>query len=188
MKYILFLFLLSIPCLGYSQYSSEIKLSKTLDESRMGLWTNGDYKMYIELNTLESSFRNTYNSYNQSTLRSYTEDTVTSKFYLLTAQRYLLAADLLKNAESGFNLRSLIIYFGVEDKQYDLGNSYIVGRYVTQMVESGNAAVYYKGERIYTLQRLITSQGHGLDYGYDALIYYDDKENCAITYYQHLGW
>ena len=88
------------------------------------------------------------------------------------------------------NLRTLILYNGTEDIRQNNGSSTIVGNAVKQLVEQGKAIVYYKGKRIFTLQRSseLINQNDILNHGYETRIFYDDKENCIFRDYQIMGW
>lgn len=188
MKYNLFLFLFTLRFIAASQDVHEIRLSKTLNETRMGLWTSGDYDIYVEMTTLETSFQNTYKNYLNASLNRNNVDTVTSALYNITSKRYQVAADQMKLGENGFDLRKLILYFGLENDKENAGNSFIVENFITQLVENGTAVVFYKGERIYTLKKKYEPEGEGLNFGYHIRIYYDDPEKCIVRYYRHLGW
>ena len=204
MKALVLLFLAALHIPGSAQHVVEINLSKTLDETRMGHWTTGDYTVYIELGALETSFRNTYSNYLAASKNLSMEDSVTYTLNTLAAKRYLAAADQLQAADQaqtplplrgispgmgeGFDLRKLIIYYGPENDTANSGSSPIVESYVRQLVESGTAAVVYKGKRIFTLKNLQESEGIGLDFGYNVKVYFNDPENCLFKYYRHLGW
>ncbi|KOY86191.1 hypothetical protein AD998_08540 [bacterium 336/3] len=154
----------------------------------MGLWTNGDYKIYVELSVLEADFRDVYKSYiNVSTNRK-NMDTVTVNLYKATAERYLFVAEQLKVAKNGFDLRNLVIYFGLDNEQQNKGDSFIVESYIRQLVERGNAALFYKGNRIFTLKKIMQLEGTGVGFGYEVRIYFDNAENYAFKYYIHNNW
>ena len=187
MKNILFLLLVISPFFCVAQDIHEIKLSGSLNETRMGKWTMGDYSVYIEMSSLETSFRNTGNSYLKS-VSGYPNDDSTAIFYKLTAQRYLEAADQLHNAGNGFDLKSLRVYYGPGNENENSIHSFIVQNYVRRLVKSGMSAVYYQGKRVYILKRLHKQEGEGLSYDYLSLIYFDDIENCLFKDYHHVGW
>jgi hypothetical protein len=188
MSSILLFFLIALQGPDYRQQVSEITLSKTIDESRMGIWTQGDYHIHIELNTLDSIFRNSYESYRTSNSYQQHQDTLTASFYAITSKRYLLAANQLKEASNGFDLRKLVLYFGQENERENSGNSFIVARQINHFVETGNAVVYYKGKRLQSLIRQMKMQGEGLNFGYTIMIYAEDSTNCVVQYDQHVGW
>ncbi len=184
MKRIVLLFLLTLSLVGHAQSNSEINLSKTLPETRMGLWTNGDYKIYVSLDSLEKAFR----SAGEQSLKSAQTYPLSDSTYLFTTQRYLKAADQLKTAENGFDLRSLVLYHGRNNEQNNAGNSYIVLSYVKVFVQAGDGIVYYKDARVYMLQVRYIPEGDGLMFGSTTVIYVDDVANFAFKDYQHYGW
>ena len=57
MKLLLFSLLLFLNFTAFSQYDSEIKLSKSMPETRMGKWTVGDYTVLISLDTIAVMLR-----------------------------------------------------------------------------------------------------------------------------------
>jgi hypothetical protein len=189
MKCILFLFLLILSFSGQSQTFGEIKLSKEVNEERMGLWTKGDYKVYVALSSIASNFQSSSKSYSEAALTYQFTDSSGPAFYKQTAERYQVAADQLEKADDGFDLRSLIVYLGIENENENQGNSMVVESFIKQMVKSGKAAVFYKGERLFVLKSRYESRGEGiLDHGYEIRIYVDDPDNYLFTEYQHLGW
>jgi hypothetical protein len=175
MKQIIFHFLLALPFFGHSQQYYSIKLSDTLNETRMGLWAKGDYKIYVELGIVETSLRNRGNGFLHTVENNNQEpvDSISNQM----AKRFGKAADELKKAGNNFDLRNLVVYYGP------------VEGIVRQLVKNDSAAVcYYKGKRVYTLTRRDEAQGTGVDFGYDTLVYFDSAENYIFKYYTHLGW
>ncbi|MES1226937.1 MAG: hypothetical protein ABUT20_66300 [Bacteroidota bacterium] len=136
MKSILSTFLLFLCFHGYSQNIYEINLSKGVNETRMGLWTSGDYHVFIELDVLESWFLRQQNSFMNSSLNFSYGDTAASSYYDMIAKRYEVAAMQLKSAKSEFDLRKLVIYYGAENEIENSGNSVLVEEVVKQLVES----------------------------------------------------
>ncbi len=187
MKQILFYFLLALPLFAQPQNHYELKLSHTVNESRMGIWAKGDYTIYIELGALEASFRNTAKGLINGGANKNEEDSI-GITYNLSVKRYLKAADELRNAGKVFDLRKLVIYYGAENEKENLGSSFIVENAVRQLLENGTAEVYYKGNRIYNLIKRDEPKGEGADFGYSRVIYFDDVENYIFKYYEHLGW
>lgn len=187
MKRILSLFLLAMPLFCHGQNIYEINLSRTLDESRMGTWTKGDYIVNIELDLLEPLIRNIAKQYIDGTTNLNSEDSIATVFNL-SGRRYHDAADLVKNSKNGLDLNKLVVYFGQENEKDNMGNSSTIENFVIQLVENGRATVDYKGERVFRLNKRHDSKGSGLDYGDDILIYFDDPENYIFKYYRHLGW
>jgi hypothetical protein len=184
MKKIVFLFLLTMGLAGHAQIVSEINLSKTMHETRLGLWVKGDYKVHVSLDSLEKSFRLA----GEQTLKYAQTQGSSDSTYLFTAQRYLKAADQLKAAENGFDLRSLVLYHGRNIEQNNEGNSYIVHSYVQSYVLGGNAMVYYKGTRVYVLKQQTIPDGGGFVFGATTVTYVDDITNFVFNDHQHYGW
>src|SRR5688572_31387210 len=110
MRKILFL-LLFLPIFGHSQTANEFPLSTQLDESRLGLWEQGNYHVYVKMEDLEFQYRQAGNGFIAAIRNNGFTDS-TGAIYQLNADRYLLAADQLKNAEDGFDLRKLVVYQG----------------------------------------------------------------------------
>lgn len=200
MKFILLIFLMAITHLVYSQNAIEspplihnrsadsviveFQLSKTINESRMGLWKNGDYDIYIQIDTLEVSLRKSYEELLNATNKIDINDTVNLKRYKIYTERYLNAANQLKEAKNGFDLRLLVLYIGNDNEKQNKGNSSIVDEFVKGLVCKGNASVFYKGKRIYTLKRRTDS-----DLVMSIIrIYKDQITNCAYTYYGYINW
>lgn len=187
MKHILIFFLIALYLPGHSQHYYEIKLSKTLNEKRLGSWAIGDYKVYVELDVLENNFRSTGNSFLNPDLKNYYPDSVIASFNL-SAKMYLETAEQLKKAENGSDLKKLTVPAGGENEKEALGNSREVEIKIKQLLRNGLAVVYYKGERVFILKARYKAQGDGLDFGYDILIYFDDEGNYVLKYNEHLGW
>lgn len=183
-KLLFLLFLL--PLAGFSQYTHDIHLSKKLDESRLGFWQQGDYKVYVKMDNLENRYRLIGNQYLETIRQNVYPDSVHS-LYLLTANRYLQAADELKKAKAGFDLRKLVVYYGLNDETQNTESSLTVEYDVRMALESGEAAVYKKEERIYLLKSQTQSSDKGIT-GMDITIYHDSIENYIFKYYHDYGW
>lgn len=195
----MFLFLMAVQIIGHAQNTPEsslilnqatdsvvveIQLSATWNESRTGVWENGDYKIYVEIAPLEETFRNESGSLIHILENQLKEDSVTAARYKMYAERYAQAANQLQAAENGFDLRSLVVYVGPDNAEANKGSSHTVDVYVRQCVENGNARVMYKGERIFTLKKQIR-------WNYilsDIRIYYNQMDNCAYNYIGHINW
>lgn len=190
MRFFFFFILLVISCqLGYSQTKSEIILSRELEMSRTGDWTQGDYKIQVDLNELETSLRITSHTYFNAIELYQLKDTDAIKYYTHTARRYELAANTLAKAGQEFDLKNLTVYLGIENINQTIGNSKIIEGYIKQSVMNGNACVFYKGNRVYKLlSRYIATGAEILDSGYETRIYVEDEENCIFNEYTHLGW
>lgn len=84
----------------YAQQIYTLEFSKTLDESKMGFWTRGDYTIYIDLNSLETSFRTSSKEYDKSATNYTFSDSNGSKLYSKSALKYLEAAEILSQASN----------------------------------------------------------------------------------------
>lgn len=189
MKQLLFLLLL-LPFAGNSlQAQATLELSKKMDESRLGYWQKGDFNIYVQMDELEHRYRQTGDGY-LSAIKTNGYGDSTNAIYQITADRFLFAADLLKNAEDGFKLNDLILYSGPFDEKQNTGNSTYIEHDISQMVERGQAVVYHKGSRIYSLN--IGYETYGGDFiltqGTHITIYYDLIKNYLFKYSQSYGW
>ena len=117
-------------------------------------------------------------------------------YFTATAQRYDVAATQTENAKNGFDLKTLIIYEGIENSRRNLEDFAILERHIKQLVEQQKAIVFFKGERIYTLFYLIEPNVKGgestvseiLNNGYSTKAFFDQPDNCLFYEYTHLGW
>lgn len=184
----LFTLALSLSCNAQTQYA--IELSNSIVEGRMGLWLKGDYKIYADMDTIKATFKSTIHDYENAISRCSDKDSFLVKYYSATSKRYQTAVNLLDNANNGFDLRTLIIYNGLEDENQNIGNSSLVESNIKHLVEMGRAIVLYKEKRIYKLWRLSQYQDEGgiLNSGYVIRTYFDDVENCIFQEYIHMGW
>lgn len=162
----------------------EIRLSDTLKEGRMGVWQNGDYHLWLNLEDMEKSFRIDYHDLTNAVNTQYKNDTLTVARIQMYAARYLRAADQLKAAKNGFDLKSLVVYIGPENQTQNQGNSVTVDIMVRQALEKGNAVVYYMGQRIFRLHKLILADSMMST----IWIYKDVRENSAYVFNGHINW
>ena len=185
-----FFILLTILCnLGHSQTNSEIILSRELEMSRTGDWTQGDYKIQVDLNELETNLRSISRTYLNAIELYQLKDTDAIKYYTHTAQRYQLAVNTLAKAGQEFDLKNLTLYLGIEKINQHTGNSKMIEGFIKQSVMNGSVIVFYKGTRIYKLLSQYKATGTEiLDSGYETRIYVEDEENCIFKDYTHLGW
>jgi hypothetical protein len=183
----LFCLLLFFPLLGQGQDSTGIQLSKTLDENRMGKWIQGDYEIRIELDTLEAIWLE-YGKSCFDAAKTYAAGTIDSVNCVHSANRYMKAAEQMKQAENDFDLRTLVVYYGPPREIENPDNSPMTGYIVRQLLEHGQAVVHYKGKRISMLKHTTTTDGPDYISGYMVMIYYDDVENCLYKEYHHQGW
>lgn len=190
MKSILFLLTLACSMTANSQSKWEITLSKNSMKEHMGSWEQGDYKIYVDIEQMKSFFSATYQDYTNNILRCGEKDSSLVNYYRPTAKRYKDAANQLGEAKNDFDLRTIIVYHGIEDKNQNVGNSLVVRNYIKQLVERGTEIVIYKGERIFTLKCIseLKDEGEILNRHYVIRTYFDDIENCIFTEYQHMGW
>jgi hypothetical protein len=190
MKFTLLLFISAFSLTVSSQSDWKIELSRDLKEARMGVWEIRDYKIYVGFEQLETNFRRTAESSTNAISYYGDKDSNLVKYFNDNAKRYQTAADQLAHAHHGFDLRSIILYPGIEDKKQNVGNSRLVEGEVKQLVEKGNAIVYYKGKRIYTLtcKSEYYEEGGILNSGYEVRTYVDDVNNFVFHDYQHMGW
>lgn len=199
MKFIVFLFLVTVQLPGYAQDAehpffipnqvkdsmhTEIQLAKTIDVSRMGIWETGAYKISIPLQQLEDGFRKDYASLMDALEHQYQNDTAAAARCKLYADRYLIAINELKDAVNGYDLKQLVVYIGPDNEAQNKGNSSTVDVLVRQSVENGNVVVYYKGKRIHSLHKLVQ---------WDAVmsairIYHSQRDDCAYNYIGHVNW
>ena len=190
MKWTLFFFtlLLNLTCNGQTEY--EIKLSNEVNEARMGVWINGNYKIYVDLNSVETYLRTTSQTSANAILYYNSKDSSVINYYNQTSQRYKEVAEQIEKARHGFDLTTLILYDGVEDKRKNVGKSRVVENFVKKLVENGTAIVLYKEKRIFKLkyQFKLKEEGHILNRGYEIRTYFDDLENCIFTEYRYMGW
>jgi hypothetical protein len=167
-----------------------LELSNKLEAFKTGLWINGDYTIYVDRLVLAANFKEEVKNAAKSKEYYGDKDSNLVNYFNGNATRYQKAADQLENGNDQMNLRMLILYNGTEDIRQNNGSSTIVGNAVKQLVEQGKAIVYYKGKRIFTLQRSseLINQNDILNHGYETRIFYDDKENCIFRDYHIMGW
>ena len=188
------LLFLSLSAISQSQW--EIELSHEIPVLRMGAWTRGDYCILVSLDSLSSHLRRCQHDLKRSIDYYVDRDSSLLNYFTATAQRYDVAATQTENAKNGFDLKTLIIYEGIENSKRNLEDFAILERYLKQLVEQQKAIVLFKGERIYTLFYLIDSNVKGgettvseiLNNGYSTKAFFDQPDNCLFYEYTHLGW
>jgi hypothetical protein len=90
----------------------------------------------------------------------------------------------LKTMTNGLDLKKLVLYLGPENEENNKGNSYEIESLVKNALEKGEAMVYYKGSRIFKLQKKTNG-----DYVMSVVkIYFDDETNPAFSYYGYIRW
>lgn len=185
---ILCLFFFSLPHLSQAQYTHQFELSKSMNESKMGYWTKGNYTIYIDLIELESNFRTSSKEYNEAALNYKFVDSNSIILYKKTARKYLEAADIISNVSNGFDLRK--VRFDTDSAEYS--NLYTLPKLenlLLQKFTQGKAALYYKGQRIYTCKFQTESYGKEiLDHGMTTTYYCDTISDYVFKESRHLGW
>jgi hypothetical protein len=196
MKLLLFFLILLFKFTAFSQADWQIKLSKSMPETRMGNWTVGDYTVLISLDTIAVMLRKEQESMINAIAYNGYLDSYLVNYYNATAKRYDIAATQLEQAKNGFDLQTLIIYQGREDSSQNTGHSRFLREQINHFVQRGNAIVYYQGKRIFTLCRSAEQSNQGrmetpsdiLNHGYEIRTFYDVPENLLFYEYYHLGW
>ena len=196
MKLLLFFLILLFNFTAFSQADTEIKLSKSMPQTRMGQWTVGDYTVLISLDTIAVMLRKEQESMINAIAYNGYLDSYLVNYYNATAKRYDIAATQLEQAKSGLDLQTLIIYQGREDSSQNTGHSRFLREQINHFVQRGNAIVYYQGKRIFTLCRSAEPSNQGrmetpsdiLNHGYEIRTFYDVPENLLFYEYYHLGW
>lgn len=199
MKFLLMILLISTRGLGYSQTNydpvlrpiqqidtilTEILLNDTINPLHCDLWENGDYKIFIETETFVAFLMNEHSGIIREMHNTMKNDSTAYLRYHMYGERYRSAIMQLLEAESGFDLRSLAVYVGPENDEMNKGNSATVELFVRQFLENGNAAVFYKGQRIFKLYKKTT-----LDPVMSIIrIYFDDDTNYAFQYFGYINW
>jgi hypothetical protein len=196
MKLLLFFLILLFKFTAFSQADWQIKLSKSMPETRMGNWTVGDYTVLISLDTIAVMLRKEQESMINAIAYNGYLDSYLVNYYNATAKRYDIAATQLEQAKNGLDLQTLIIYQGREDSTQNTGHSRFLREQINHFVQRGNAIVYYQGKRIFTLCRSAEPSNQGrmetpsdiLNHGYEIRTFYDVPENLLFYEYYHLGW
>lgn len=198
-KYLWTILLLIPPFAGHAQHPSdtirspfpamdtlhtEIRLNKAIDTLKCGIWVNGDYRIYIEMEPFMAMLQKEYDGLIQAFQNTSKNDSAMLPLYQATAQRYRNAIDQLSNIPHGFDFRSLALYVGRENAERNRGNSVEVETYVRNLLTNGNVAIFYKGQRIYTLKG-IRLEDHVMSV---ITLYYDDQNNYAFKYFGHIRW
>ncbi len=162
----------------------------------MGKWTVGDYTVLVSMDTISVMLRKVQESLINGIAYYGDQDSNLVNYYKATEKRYGIAATQLEQAKNGFDLQSLIIYEGREDIRQNIGNSRFLKDQINHFVQKGNAIVFYKGKRIFTLCRSSEHSNQGrmespsdiLNNGYEIRTFYDEPDNILFFEYHHLGW
>jgi hypothetical protein len=200
MKLLLCLYIQLFALSVSAQQKWEIQLKSTLDDSRMGIWMNGAYTIHVKLDSLEANFLRIVQNCANGIAYYGDKDSNLVNYYTATAKRYQTAVNQMESAVDIFDLKALVVYDGREDIRQNAGNSRVVERYVKQVVDQGNAIVFYKGKRIYTLQcsselSALSKNATGevpvaeiLNRGHEIRTYSDHPEDCIFIEYYIMGW
>jgi hypothetical protein len=199
MKSIFFLILLLSQINGYSQVDSnkyqspfpaldsiyfEIQLNKSIDTVNNCYWKNGDYKIFIQREKVLNYLEEYYSGITSAMQTNLGGDTGLQRRNKMYAARYLKALIKVKEIDSSFNLRSLVVYTGYENAERNKGNSAEIEAYVRQLLEKGQVVVYYKGQRVFKLKKRVVK-----DIVMSTInIYYDDDKNYAFFYFGYINW
>jgi len=196
MKFLLLTLFLVITLNAFSQSQWEIELSHESPVPRMGKWVRGDYTVSISLDTLSLHFRRCEQSITRSLEYYKDQDSSLANYFRATQNRYGRAATQLEQAANGFDLKTLIIYEGMEHPNRNLEDSRILESYIKQRVEQEKDLVFFKGKRIFTLCGSSERSNQGrmettmdiLNSGYEIRIFYDESDNYLFFEYYHMGW
>jgi len=173
---------------SHAQYTYQLELSKTMNESKMGYWTKGNYTIYIDLIELESNFRASSKQYNEAAINYKFVDSNSIVLYKETGRKYLEAADILSHSSNGFDLRK--IRFDTDSAEYS--NLYMLPKLenlIMQKFTQGKAILNYKGQRMYNCKFQTESYGKEiLDHGMTTTYYCDSISDYVFKVSQHLGW
>ena len=188
MKWLFLPLFLVISVTAFSQNQWEIALSHESPVPRMGKWVRGDYTVFISLDTLSMHFRRCEQSITRSLEYYKDQDSSLANYFRATQNRYGRAATQLEQAANGFDLKTLIIYEGIEHPNRNLEDSRILESYIKQRVEQGKDLVFFKGKRIFTLcgSSEMSNQGRVdtvqdiLNRGYEIRTFYDEPDNCLF--------
>lgn len=200
MKFVLFILIQLFILTVSAQQKWEIQLKSTLYDSRSGYWVIGAYTVQVKLDSLEANFRRNVQNCTNGIAYYGDKDSNLVNYYTATAKRYQTAVNQMESAVDSFDLKSLVVYDGLEDVRLNAGNSGVVERYVKQVVEQGNAIVFYKGKRIYTLHCIselsaLSKNANSevnvaeiLNRGHEIRTYFESPDDCIFIEYYILGW
>jgi hypothetical protein len=190
MKFISFLCLFATSVNIDAQTHGQLKLSKSLNESRMGKWVQNDFSVWIDMNELEQFCQQAIGGF-VYTLNNYrfTDSIAGVTFYKESQKRYELAIEQLQKAPHGFDLRKLIVYLGPNSSNQNSTYSVVVESRVKLMLFSGNAVVYFKGKRIDSLQYVSESnRDNWLNSAICTSYYYENANNIIYKDCKSYGW
>lgn len=188
------LFLLTFSVQSQSEWVIELSCEKP--NSRMGVWTKGDYTISVAIDSISLHLNRCQQSIQRSLDYYSDKDSNLVSYFLGSSNRYKVAINQLENAKNGFGLNQLIIYEGRENQSQNVGNSTIIESYLKQLVEQRKAIVCYKGMRIYTLCCTSEKLNQGcyetvsdiLNSGYVTKTFYEEPSNCLFFDSHIYGW
>lgn len=196
MKFVGTFLLLLLTFSVQSQTEWVIELSCEKPNSRMGVWTKGDYTISVAIDSISLHLNRCQQSIQRSLDYYSDKDSNLVSYFSGSSNRYKVAVNQLENAKNGFGLNQLIIYEGRENQTQNVGNSTIIESYLKQFVEQRKAIVCYKGMRIYTLCCTSEKLNQGryetvsdiLNSGYVTKTFYDEPSNCLFFDSHIYGW
>lgn len=196
MKFVGTFLLLLLTFSVQSQSEWVIELSCEKPNSRMGVWTKGDYTISVAIDSISLHLNRCQQSIQRSLDYYSDKDSNLVSYFLGSSNRYKVAINQLENAKNGFGLNQLIIYEGRENQSQNVGNSTIIESYLKQLVEQRKAIVCYKGMRIYTLCCTSEKLNQGcyetvsdiLNSGYVTKTFYEEPSNCLFFDSHIYGW
>jgi hypothetical protein len=197
MKFLTLLFILILTFSASAQICWEIELSNKITDKRMGIWTTGDYSIFVELDSINNALIRNKEGHARSFYFYCDKDSNLSDYFEASLNRYERAVKQLYTASKGFDLQNLIINDGLENKGQNTSKSRIIERLIKQFVEKDNAIVYYKGQRIFKLTYLSEALNSGnandsitdiLNRGYEIKTYFDNPGNCIFSESYIYGW
>lgn len=162
---------------------SEIQLSDTIDLTHAGLWEIDNYKIYVELKSIEAYLKVNYESLVRNNETMVFTDSVYQRRCILYAERHKIALDQIQHAENGFDLRQLKLHFWADSADPKV-QSHDIEMLVRQKVESGQAAVFYHDQRIYKLKTIVLQ-----DYIMSSIVIYaDNNQDALFRYIFNINW
>lgn len=173
-----------------AQAPQEIKLATSFESTRVGVWQEGNYTIHVDLNYLQSVFQERCTSYLDAANTYVFEDSSGYLFYCQTSKRYNLAGVQLAHATNGLDLRTIKIYHGLDNQSDQLNQPQVMQDLILHLVEKGNAMLFYKEQRIFTLFSLTNIIGNGniLNQGFENIIYAYDPKDYLSKKVEILGW
>lgn len=162
---------------------SEIQLSDTIDLTYAGLWEIDNYKIYVELKSIEAYLKVNYESLVRNNETMVFTDSVYQRRCILYAERHKIALDQIQHAVNGFDLRQFKLHFWADNADPKV-QSHDIEMLVRQKVESGQAAVFYHDQRLYKLKTIVLQ-----DYIMSSIVIYaDNNQDALFRYIFNINW